>query len=77
MREEETVCALELRLASGEVVSLPLLRRDDPVEVLDKYFQTSKIPRTDVTDVQCRAEHATAITTRACEAIAAMLNKQF
>lgn len=71
--KNDIVATIEITLKNGEKHEIPLARRDDPVRGLDKLFKTSTIARTDVLTLRCRVNDSAAITSRACEAVSALL----
>lgn len=77
MIEEDIVCTIELTLIDGTTHTIALARRADPVAELDKFLQASKISRTDIAALFCRARESGAITLRACEAVTALVRASF
>ncbi len=73
MADSDEVCIIELTTRKGERHEIPLARRADPVDALDKFLMSSRISRTDISALFCRVRVSSAITTRACEAMTATL----
>ena len=74
---EDLVAKIIITLKNGDVHEVLLYRRDDPVFGVDKFFNTSRIARTDVSSFACKVDTPSAITSRACEAVVSVLRPAF
>jgi len=69
----DIVASIEITLKNGQKYAVPVERRGDPVETLDKFLTAHRIALTDSETLQCKVSDPAAITAKACEAVVSVL----
>jgi hypothetical protein len=73
MEKSDVVAVLTISRKTGDILEIPVARREDPVDALDKYCSVNKIALTDGDILQCKISDPAAITAKACEAVVSVL----